>query len=152
MLLLLLLNLSCNNSVETSMYENYLWTFCKMWLVMLNHVRSWFVYWFVWDPSWFHWTTGFVWAQVWRFDCFGDLYCTCVLRNWTVLLHSCIAFTQSTSFNASSILFGSMDDTNEKCSQNEANLYLVCTPLEISPMIVSNGWSLAILVGWRIGT
>ena len=31
------------------------------------------------------------------------------------------------------------DDTNEKCSQNEANLDLVCTPLEISPIIVSNG-------------
>ena len=65
---------------------------------------------------------------------------------------SCIAFTQSTSFNAFSIFFGSMDDTNEKCSQNDVNLDLVCTPLEISPMIVSNGWSLAILVGWSIKT
>ena len=31
------------------------------------------------------------------------------------------------------------DDTNKKCSQNEANLDLVCTPLEISPIVVSNG-------------
>ena len=45
-----------------------------------------------------------------------------------------------------------MDDTNEKCSQNEVNLDLVCTPLEISPMIVSKGWSLATLVGWSTCT
>ena len=58
-----------------------------------------------------------------------------------------MAFTQTTSFNASSIFFGSIDDTNEKCSQNDANLDLVCTPLEISPIIESKGWSLATLVG-----
>ena len=86
MLLLLLLNLSCNNFVETPMYENYLWTYCNMWLVVLNHVRSWFVCWFVWDPSWFHRTTGFIWAQVWLFDHFGYCYCTCALINQTVLL------------------------------------------------------------------
>jgi hypothetical protein len=34
---------------------------------------------------------------------------------------------------------GSMNDTNEKCSQNDASLDLVCTPLEISPIIESNG-------------
>jgi hypothetical protein len=49
------------------------------------------------------------------------------------------ALTQSISFKASSIFFGSMDDTNEKCSQNDANLDLVCIPLEISLIIVSNG-------------
>ena len=59
----------------------------NMWLVMLNHIRSWFVCWFVWDPSWFHWTIRFIWAQVWRFDRFGDCYYTCALINWTVLLH-----------------------------------------------------------------
>ena len=42
---MLLLNLSYNNFVETPMYENYLWTYCNMWLVVLNHVRSWFVRW-----------------------------------------------------------------------------------------------------------
>ena len=49
------------------------------------------------------------------------------------------ALIQSTSFKASSIFLGSMDDTNEKYLQNDANLDLVCTPLEISPMIESNG-------------
>ena len=29
-----------------------------------------------------------------------------------------------------------MDETNEKCSQNDANLDLVCIPLEISLIIV----------------
>jgi hypothetical protein len=57
---------------------------------------------------------------------------------------SCIAFAQSASLNASSIFFGSMNNTNEKCSQNKVNLDLVCTPLEISPIIVFNWWSLAI--------
>ena len=45
MLLPLLLNLGCNNTVETLMYENYLWTCCNMWLVVLNHVWAWFVRW-----------------------------------------------------------------------------------------------------------
>ena len=62
MLLPLLLNLSCNNFVETPMYENYLWTCCNMWLVVLNHVWCWFVHQFAWDPSWFHRTTGFIWV------------------------------------------------------------------------------------------
>ena len=95
MLLPLLLNLSCNNFVETPMYENYLWTCCNMWLVVLNHVRSWFVRWFVWDPSWFHWTTRFIWVQVWQFDRFGDCYYTCALINWTVLLHASTRRNQS---------------------------------------------------------
>ena len=86
MLLPLLLNLGCNNSIETLMYENYLWTCCNMWLVVLNHVQSWFVCRFVRDPSWFHRTTRFIWVQVWRSDRFGDWYCTCALINWTVLL------------------------------------------------------------------
>jgi hypothetical protein len=30
-----------------------------------------------------------------------------------------------------------MNDTNDKCSQIDANLNLVCTPLEIYPIIVS---------------
>jgi hypothetical protein len=33
---------------------------------------------------------------------------------------SCIAFTQSTSSRASSTRLGSIQDTKEKCSQNEA--------------------------------
>ena len=78
--------LSCNNFIETPMYENYLWTCCNMWLVVLNYVRSWFVRWFVWDPLWFHRTTRFIWVQVWWFDRFSDCYCTCALMNWTVLL------------------------------------------------------------------
>ena len=53
----------------TLMYVRYLWTICELWcsmsLVMLNHVRSWLVCWLVWDPSWFYWTTGFIWAHVW---------------------------------------------------------------------------------------
>jgi hypothetical protein len=59
----------------------------------------------------------------------------------------CMALTQSTSFKAASIFFGLMDDIKEKCSQNDANIDLVCTPHEISPIIESNGWSLATLVG-----
>ena len=74
----------------TLMYVRYLWTICElwcnMWLVVLNHIRSWFVCWFVWDPSWFHRTTGFICAQVWQFDRFSDCYCTCALINWMVLL------------------------------------------------------------------
>ena len=35
MLLSLLLNLGCNNFINTPMYENYLWTYCNMWLVVL---------------------------------------------------------------------------------------------------------------------
>ena len=53
MLLLLLLNFGCNNFVDTLMYENYLWTYCNMWLVVLNHVRSWLVCWLNRDPSWY---------------------------------------------------------------------------------------------------
>ena len=78
--------------IRTLMYENYLWTYCNMWLVVLNHVWSWFVHWFVWDPSWFHRTTEFIWVQVWWFDHFGDCYCTCALINWTVQLHRGILF------------------------------------------------------------
>jgi hypothetical protein len=40
----------------------------------------------VWNPSWFHWTTGVIWAQVWEFDHFGDCFYTCALIIWTVLL------------------------------------------------------------------
>jgi hypothetical protein len=59
---------------------------------------------------------------------------------------SYIALTHSTSLKASYIFLGSRNQTYEKCSQNETNFDLVCTPLEISPIIVSNGWSLVILV------
>ena len=87
----------------TPMYVRYLWTICElwcnMWLVMLNHVRSWFVCWFVWDPSWFHRTTEFIRAQVWWFDRFGDCYCTCALINWTVLLQ--LALEQGSTLNLS---------------------------------------------------
>ena len=95
MLLPLLLNLGCNNFVETPMYENYLWTCYNMWLVVLNHVRSWFVCRFVWDPSWFHQTTGFIWVQIWPFERFGDCYCTCALVNWTVLLQEGLGLTDA---------------------------------------------------------
>ena len=77
----------------TPIYVRYSWTiselWCNLWLVVLNHVNhvwSWFVCWFVWDALWFYQTTRFIWAQVWRFDRFGDCYCTCALINWTVLL------------------------------------------------------------------
>ena len=38
------------------------------------------------------WTTRFIWAQVWWFDCLGGCYYTCALINWMVLLqhaHPC---------------------------------------------------------------
>ena len=38
-----------------------------------------------WNPSRFQLTTGFIWAQVWEFDRFGDCFCTCALINWSVL-------------------------------------------------------------------
>ena len=58
-----------------------------MWLVMLNYydlgcmqvgLKSFMV----------SVTTGFIWAQVRKFDRFGDRFCTCALINWSVLLQS----------------------------------------------------------------
>ena len=80
------LNLVCNNYVNSDVCEKICELWYNMWLVMLNHVWSWFVCWFVWDPSWFHRTIRFIWAQVWRFDRFSDCYCTCAHINWMVLL------------------------------------------------------------------
>ena len=102
----LYLNLGCNNFFRTPMYVKLL-CFRYLNLVYNNYVNydvceifvncdvtcDW-LYWIsmilicilvVWDPSWFRWTTGFIWAQVWRFDRFGDCYCTCALINWMVL-------------------------------------------------------------------
>jgi hypothetical protein len=53
----------------------------------VESLRSWLVYWLVWNPSWFHWTTRVIWAQVREFDHFGDCFCTCALIIWTVPLH-----------------------------------------------------------------
>ena len=49
----------------------------------------------LWNPSWFQLTTGFIWAQVRKFDCFSYCFCTCALINWSVLwqfLSLCLDF------------------------------------------------------------
>ena len=83
--------------MELRCMTNYLWTYCNMWLVC----------WIMCDlglyVGWFkilrdtRWTTGFIWAQVWWFDCLSGCYCTCALINWTVQLHK----TRNTTWHAS---------------------------------------------------
>jgi hypothetical protein len=63
---------------------------CNIWCVMLNHVWPWFVCWLVQNSSWFRWTTGVIWVQVWQFDHFDDCFCTCALIMWVVPLHRII--------------------------------------------------------------
>ena len=82
-LLPLFSNLVCNNYSNSDVWEifvNYDVT-CDLlcWISMILVCML-----VVWDPSWFCWTTRFIWAQVWRFDRFGDCYCNCALINWTV--------------------------------------------------------------------
>jgi hypothetical protein len=90
-LLPLLLNLVVT-TLWTPMYVRYFWTICELWCNMcMVYVESCTILvacWLVWNLSWFHRNTGFIWAQVWQFNHFGDCYRTCALINWTVLLHS----------------------------------------------------------------
>ena len=94
-LLPLFMNSCCNNYV-TPMYEilvNYLWNGCNMWLLCwITTILV--VCKLVWNPSWFQFTTEFIWAQVREFDHFGDRFCTYALINWTVLrqLHPTATF------------------------------------------------------------
>ena len=81
----------CYTDVVITMLElrcmtNYLWTCCNMWLVCwIMYDLGLYVGWFeILHDTW--WTTGFIWAQVWWFDCLGGCYCTYALINWTVLL------------------------------------------------------------------
>jgi hypothetical protein len=87
MLLPLHLNLVCNNYVELQCMLNFLWICGNMWLV------CWIMYNLGLYIGWFEvlhdtqWTTRFIWAQVWQFNCSGGCYCTCALINWTILLY-----------------------------------------------------------------
>jgi hypothetical protein len=58
---------------------------CNVWCVMLNDAIL-VVNKLVWNPSWFWLTTGIIWAQVRKFECFGAYFCTCALIIWSVLL------------------------------------------------------------------
>jgi len=66
---------------------NYLWTRCNIWIV------CWIMYDLGLYVGWFEIlrdarrTTGFIWSQLWWFDCLSGCYCTCALINWMVLLH-----------------------------------------------------------------
>jgi hypothetical protein len=76
--------------VITMLKSDVCWTTCEMDIACDLYVESCMILvvcWLVWNPSWFHRTTGFIWAQVWQFNHFGDCHCTCALINWMVLLH-----------------------------------------------------------------
>jgi hypothetical protein len=60
---------------------------CNVWCCMLNDAIL-VVSELVWNPSWFRLTTGIIWAQVRKFECFGACFCTCALIIWSVLLQS----------------------------------------------------------------
>ena len=84
-LLSLLLNLVCNNYVNSDVCEifvNYDVT-CD-WLCWIMYDLGLYVGWIeiLHDTRW---TTEFIWVQVWWFDYLGGCYCTYALINWTVL-------------------------------------------------------------------
>ena len=73
----------------TPMYARYMWTTCEMDVTCGLFVESCTILVLcdlVWNPTWFHQTTGFIWVQVWWFDHFGYCNCTCALINFMVLL------------------------------------------------------------------
>jgi hypothetical protein len=81
-------NLVCNNSWlrgVVSLLPNYLWNVTYD-VFMLNDVIL-VVRELVWNPLLFRFTTGIIWAQVWKFEHFGACFCTCALIIWMVLLH-----------------------------------------------------------------
>ena len=82
----LLSNLVCNNYLNSDVWEIFMNgdVTCD-WLCWISTILVCMLV--VSDPSRFHWTTRFIWAQVWWFDHFGDYYCTYALINWTVLWH-----------------------------------------------------------------
>ena len=87
-LLSLLLNLVCNNYVNSDVCE--IFVNCDVtcdWLCWIMYDLGLYVGWI----KILHDTrqnTRFIWAQVWWFDRLSGCYCTCALINWTVLLQN----------------------------------------------------------------